>query len=94
MSNNLEATELTMVDGYSTVNLSSGISSLTTEPSSSSQHANSSDSPAPPAAKKVKKEKDPNAPKRPLNAYFLFQKEFLHCQNRHSECLKFDEIDI
>lgn len=29
-----------------------------------------------PAAKKVKKEKDPNAPKRPLNAYFLFQRDY------------------
>lgn len=28
-----------------------------------------------PAAKKAKKEKDPNAPKRPLNAYFLFQRD-------------------
>lgn len=27
------------------------------------------------AAKKVKKEKDPNAPKRPLNAFFLFQRD-------------------
>ena len=26
-------------------------------------------------AKKVKKEKDPNAPKRPLNSYFLFQRD-------------------
>ena len=30
---------------------------------------------AQPAAKKAKKEKDPNAPKRPLNAYFLFQRD-------------------
>ena len=39
-----------------------------------------SESPVPaasaqPAAKKAKKEKDPNAPKRPLNAYFLFQRD-------------------
>lgn len=28
-----------------------------------------------PAAKKMKKEKDPNAPKRPLSAYFIFSNE-------------------
>lgn len=49
---------------------------------------------AAPVAKRVKKEKDPNAPKRPLNAYFLFQREHrLHLKSTqpdlpHSESLK------
>ena len=43
--------------------------------------------------KKAKKEKDPNAPKRPLNAYFLFQRDHrLHLKSNQPD-LPFVEVN-
>lgn len=67
MSSNLEPTDLNVTSDINTPSTADTVNTVSTPTTPATETA---------VNKKAKKEKDPNAPKRPLNAYFLFQRDY------------------